>query len=138
MNREIKFRVWDKDKKRMRDVTGINWYDEYIWVDETPMSGDKLPIDVTPLMQFTGLKDKNGVEIYEGNIVKMFWQYDGMTNYDYEIIGEVKFEKEYLQYVVEGKEKEQITQFPFCECDHNELIELEVVGNIYENKDLLP
>jgi uncharacterized phage protein (TIGR01671 family) len=67
--REIKFRAWDTNKKEIREVTGINWYDEYIWVDETPMTGEKLPIETTPLMQFTGLKDKNGKEIYEGDVV---------------------------------------------------------------------
>ena len=70
MTREIKFRAWDKNKKEVRKVTGINWYDEYLWVDETPMSGDRLPIEGTPLMQYTGIKDKNGKDIYEGDIVE--------------------------------------------------------------------
>jgi hypothetical protein len=70
MNRPIKFRAWDKEKKQIREVTGINWYDEYLWVDETPMSGDRLPIETTPLMQFTGLLDKNGLaEVFEGDII---------------------------------------------------------------------
>ena len=68
MTREIKFRAWDEKRKTMWGVDCLNWYDEYMWVNESPMSGDKLPIESTPLMQYTGLKDKNGKEISKGDI----------------------------------------------------------------------
>lgn len=110
--REIKFRAWDKDKKEIREVTGINWYDEYLWVDETPMSGDKLPIEGTPLMQFTGLLDKNGREIYEGDIVKND-KWNGIGN------GIVQWDK-----IGWG-------------CDYYFLTKGEIIGNIYENPELL-
>lgn len=97
--REIKFRAWDKEKKQLREVTGINWYDEYLWVDETPMTGDRLPIEGTPLMQFIGLKDKNGKETFSEDIVSDginppfvvdFWNWDMMIRLyqiEFEIIG---------------------------------------------------
>ena len=64
MTREIKFRVWDKEKSEMFFVEDIYWAE----VDEsiTNINGWN---NENPLMQFTGLKDKNGKEIYEGDIV---------------------------------------------------------------------
>ena len=71
MNREIKFRVWDSDLKKMRylnsahdiiefDEKGIGQYHN-LQTGYGEWFGD--------LMQYTGLKDKNGIEIYEGDIV---------------------------------------------------------------------
>ena len=117
--RTIKFRAWDTNKKEMRDVTSINWYDGYLWVDETPMTGHKLPIEGTPLMQFTGLLDKNGVEIFEGDVVK----------------------RDARKYVVKEceasfrlAEGENPGGFLLGDCAP---ITLEVIGNIHENGDLL-
>ena len=113
-----KFRVWDKNKKEIRKVTGINWYDEYLWVDETPMSGDKLPIESTPLMQFTGFTDKNGKEIYDGDIVTVRFS-DG-SGYDNPV--EVSFEN---------------GSFWAGMGYLNDVKIIEVVGNIFQNPELL-
>jgi uncharacterized phage protein (TIGR01671 family) len=72
--REIKFRAWngkemisvdvlDMEGKRAADY--YNWYDGYAgeWIDYES--------DYKILMQYTGLKDKNGVEIYEGDIIEV-------------------------------------------------------------------
>lgn len=82
------------------------------------------------LSQYTGLKDKNGKEVYEGDIIK--YSSDVIKEF-YEvnsILREVKFK--YGMYGIQGFEEG--THIPFAnilKCQY------EVVGNIYENKDLL-
>ena len=130
--REIKFRAWDEKKKEIRDVTGINWYDEYIWVDETPMTGDKLPIESTPLMQYTGLKDKNGVEIYEGDIMEeVVKNQHGIFKKVFVFPAYEEFSGGGMDYSVYG--------IGYSWDDHTpiNLSISQIIGNIWENADLL-
>lgn len=124
--REIKFRAWDKEKKEMREVTGINWYDEYIWVDETPMSGDKLPIESTPIMQFTGLLDKNGKEIYESDLLKIDMEKFGVSDAVYQVIWDTD------GWALKDLSDPDLPSYIFHDKDRQE-----VIGNIYENPDLI-
>ena len=111
--REIKFRAWDKKRKTMWEVDCLNWYDEHMWVNESPMSGDKLPIGSTPIMQFTGLTDRHGVEIYEGDIIL--------------VIDAVSMEQSAHEVKWAGIGWNRQILFT----------QVEVIGNIYETPELL-
>lgn len=118
--RTIKFRAWDTNRKEMKDVIFINWYDGYLWVDETPMTGHKLPIEGTPLMQFTGLLDKNGKEIFEGDVIYS----DQWTPTTYQ----VAFDQN--TFYIAGADLHECADIKYAE-------KFELIGNIYENPDLL-
>lgn len=119
--REIKFRAWDKELEKMH-------YDiEYIYDDVVTSCasfGDILEdTERFNVMQYTGLKDQNGKEIYEGDIVHF------KTLRSKEYIGEVKSYEDAASFFVVVKEH-------YMEC-LDAVYDLEVLGNIYENKELL-
>lgn len=102
MNREIKFRAWHKDLKKMFKIGQITlekgtWYFEPNDRDFIGMSIPYQPSFV--LMQYTGLHDKNGKEIYEGDIIRI-------KNSLIEIEGEVIFDTIDLSFEVYDKEND--------------------------------
>ena len=130
MTREIKFRVWDKI---MEDIAPlVELHSDWVAIpimDEEGGHLEKRKIEDVELMQFTGLKDKNGVEIYEGDIVE--W-YDSIPNIDW--YGRVKGVIEYRQggFFVEAlKASCEFSNYIWC------LGEFKVIGNIYADKELL-
>ena len=118
--REIKFRVWDKENKKMMKVSSLSLENKEIAVRENG-TYHFFRMQNLELMQYTGLKDKNGKEIYEGDIVIL-------NDAEEENRCIVKYK--YGSYIlVDGDLREDLSNV--------EAKFLEVVGNIYENKNLL-
>ena len=124
--REIKFRAWDKvdgiwcnykiydGTVYLMDINTGVWYERYEDFD---------------LMQYIGLKDMNNIEIYEGDIVKL-----SKENSDFKEIGIVKFDENKASYVLETQDDDisyNISYYNYHKVHYR------VIGNIYENKELL-
>ncbi|EOA3406123.1 YopX family protein [Enterococcus hirae] len=124
-----KFRAWDKRENTMRDVAVLHFTKggkvnsiEY-W--KTPSELKSYHVRNLVLMQSTGLKDKNGVEIFEGDLV----EHDDNLNGDWETFEacEVVYDKDYAQFCFKWDAGNFLTDYR----------NLNVIGNIYENPELL-
>ena len=118
----IKFRAWDKLNNEMSVVEQINFNCgefESIGYGVSSLRG----ADEIELMQSTGLKDLNGIEIFEGDIVQFF---DSLYTVFYEI-------KEGC-YRLKPHDDRWVVDYM---CNFSSEESFEVVGNIYENKEYL-
>jgi|ERR1041384_2574022 uncharacterized phage protein (TIGR01671 family) len=115
--RKLKFRIWDPDENCFRETCTINqngiiessWGKEkYNWICQ----------------QFTGLLDKNNKEIYEGDIIKWLDTnfFDGNWS-EREFIEEVRFENGAF--------------YPICQFLSDDMENCEIVGNVFENSELV-
>lgn len=123
--RELKFRAWD----------GEWMYEPIIWGDtvyrgELSLEG-RISCD-DPVMQYTGLKDKNGKEIYEGDIVDfVIHTWDGGGE---QYVGEVVFSNG-MYHIETTNNISEGSNILFFVLDQDD--GFEVIGNVYENSELL-
>lgn len=136
--REIEFRMWSKEYQEMYGVEVLRGMYQCMAelaienVDEVkesrvemPLTGIALPFqDDAVLMQYTGIKDKNGVKIFEGDIVKML---NGKIRI-------VAYYNEYVRFGLFEKSDKNKYKLPIIITDLNTC---EVIGNIYKNPELL-
>ena len=121
MNREIKFRIWADNQFYYKCLVGnTNDTDDkkytcpVVWLDDRK---EWVNCDNGIISQYTGIKDKNGVEVYEGDKVKAKF-------YGKEVVGEIGFSDGCFLL------------WNSCVSDNQLFIftDIEVIGNIYENE----
>jgi len=109
--REIKFRAWDE---------GLNkFHFPKLWDKSMPSNWEKWYV----LQQYTGLKDKNGKEIYSGDLIK-----SGKTGLNYKVVWDD--ENAAWESLCTNPERDYCLM-PYSWCDG------EIIGNIHEHKHLL-
>ena len=124
--RPIKFRAWDKEKKDWLHNTKpfLDAYEASLYISDLE------------LMQFTGLLDKNGIEIYEGDLIrnhKKASEYSSDPSAEWIDIWEVFWNEERFIYELRG-EKYSCTPWLWSETINSDGKRCcEVIGNIYEN-----
>lgn len=125
-----KFRAWDKLRKIMLPVGDLDTSYKLVYLEEDNGYRCEMDFDEIELMQFTGLKDKNDNEIFEGDIVN-FPEFNGDI-----YITPVVWDKSCACFGLSFSGKYPIS-FDYLEEFYTELKDIEVVGNIYENPELL-
>ncbi len=150
MQREIKFRAWLKDRKVMAEYIShlkhapdCGVFEITVPFDESGLQTFRSlhSIDQFDLMQFTGLHDKNGKEIYEGDICRMVYEEDegGGAVSLHKVRGKVYFDPHWgVKFDCRNHtQRTADTHWSDSESAVRDYRNVEIIGNIYENPELL-
>ena len=133
--REIKFRAWDKEEECFLDIYTMNFdgcgniecvyvFDGDNYIDPPYFRDDKILV----LMQYTGLKDKNGKDIYEGDIVEVV---------DYQYINEYPEIAKFIG-VIEYNNGSFCVRMDETYSNYRLMdLEMKVIADIYESPELM-
>lgn len=132
----LKFRAWDKANKEMLKIDVIDFFLEEIRVLENDGSCFSMKFSDIELMQSTGYKDKKGIEIFIGDIVKIYIE-DREENKVYYALCKVVFDEETLTTKLEMIERFCDILMPPKYLYFKNVEDIVIAGNIYENKELL-
>ena len=144
-NNRYKFRAWDKEEKEMFLPETENNSDSFFTgIEDGKLLcqdlEDENPNERYVLMQYTGLKDRKGVEVFKGDIVKVhkftqeLGENMGVCEGEKEFIAKIEFSM-YGGIYLEAGENNSGALWEYENGFHEESIE--VIGNIYENQELL-
>lgn len=129
----IKFRAWDYDEKRMHDVLVIDWLNGLVDLD---FGSIEKPFGRVKLMQSTGLKDRCGVEIYEGDVVEIKQQGSIVKHLPNNSVNEIVYKDSAFcvkeTWGIGGIEWPIVAGLYYKASE-----EFEVLGNVHENPKLL-
>ena len=117
---------------RLWDVTSINFKDQIVEIEDDDGNTWEYELnDEIALVQYTGLKDKDGKEIYEGDIVSVKYLYDKRTTDR----AQVSWQEDKAGFGLKSLKglTNEVYELYLVTANHN----LEVIGNIYENEGLL-
>lgn len=159
MNRELKFRCWDDNEMRECEIDMTGYV--HVWDDNEndliivgALMDGRVPKQI-PVMQFTGLSDKNGKDIFERDIIRFGWDVKRHNKlfkdepgsqiiYHKSSLGRIDFEdgcfvvESILIGSVKYKDKQEYgLDFYGPEGSEFSWDELEIIGNIHENPELL-
>ena len=144
----FKFRVWNKKLQILETVSNIDLEFEEVtfYIDDDKDLETCRQFEDVEIMQSTGYKDKKGTEIFIGDIVKFpdvygFYDYgDGLTSVDGFNIASVVKKRNCVtldNFVSENGAMEKELENYECTFDDLDFKNFEVIGNIYENEELL-
>lgn len=132
----LKFRAWDKKRKLLRKVFYIDFENKGLMYFYNKDTGLYANFEDVEIMQSTGYKDKKGIEIFIGDIVKIYVE-DREEYKVYYALCKVVFDEETLTTKLEIIERFCDFLMPPKYLYFKNVEDIVIAGNIYENKELL-